>query len=475
MKIGGVAGVIFPISILQNGGLYREARLFLLRHFEIIALATFGPNAFMKTGIGTVTLFLRRRDSSTATAAGKTAGRIADGDPNSEDNALESEYAINVLGSDTEEYRTSLEFPDESELPTFKEHVVAFNVTGRAAALQRRREYRTATPEDRQEMLHRELRSFVARRERERVECFALVSGREVLAVIPPPSKKDEEQFLGYRFSDRRGREGMMYLSGGEHLETPLFDPLDRANPEKIATAIRAAFETGQVSIPASVASFCQRLSPAELIDFDQVPFEIAIRNRPPVTPQPFAVPSEKLTVLCDVNIGGTPATNRPLYYRDGKHLWVAISDMQGQVITATSKRITDEAVANSNVKLVEAGTTLISFKLSVGKTARAGADLYTNEAIAALVPKEEWKHRVSQDYLFALFTLFGKRLMNLGDLGGKQLGMVMNKKMLGSLRIPLLDDAKTEAFTRVFKQRESDAAAVKVLEPMLWRFEEVD
>ena len=44
----------------------------------------------------------------------------------------------------------------------------------------------------------------------------------------------------------------------------------------------------------------------------------------------------------------------------------------------------------------------LLSFKLSIGKTAIAGKDLYTNEAIAGLIPKTK---DLKDDYLFHLFN----------------------------------------------------------------------
>ena len=49
---------------------------------------------------------------------------------------------------------------------------------------------------------------------------------------------------------------------------------------------------------------------------------------------------------------------------------------MNGGVITQTKEQITDDAVDNSNVKLIPKGTTLLSFKLSIGKTAIAGVDI---------------------------------------------------------------------------------------------------
>jgi type I restriction enzyme S subunit len=90
----------------------------------------------------------------------------------------------------------------------------------------------------------------------------------------------------------------------------------------------------------------------------------------------------------CDIAIGGTPARNRPDYWdseNQTQNYWVAISDLKSRFITATSERLTNEGVANSNAKLVKRGTVLLSFKLSVGRTAIADVDVYTNEAIAAL------------------------------------------------------------------------------------------
>lgn len=65
---------------------------------------------------------------------------------------------------------------------------------------------------------------------------------------------------------------------------------------------------------------------------------------------------------------------------------------MNGQVITDTKEKISDEAIKKSNVKLIPKDTTLLSFKLSIGKTAIAGKDLYTNEAIAGLIPNDNNK-----------------------------------------------------------------------------------
>ena len=125
---------------------------------------------------------------------------------------------------------------------------------------------------------------------------------------------------------------------------------------------------------------------------------------------------------LCELVIGGTPL-KRNLRFFGGPHLWVKIGDMSnanGLPITATEETITDAGRDNSNVKLVPKGTLLLSFKLSVGKVAIAGADLYTNEAIAALIPKDG---RVLPKYLYYVLpelTLFGTRKAAKGRTSSK-------------------------------------------------------
>jgi len=57
--------------------------------------------------------------------------------------------------------------------------------------------------------------------------------------------------------------------------------------------------------------------------------------------------------------------------------------------VTQTRERITELGARESRSRLLKAGTLLFSFKLTIGKMAIAGMDLYTNEAIAALIPND--------------------------------------------------------------------------------------
>ena len=75
----------------------------------------------------------------------------------------------------------------------------------------------------------------------------------------------------------------------------------------------------------------------------------------------------------------------------------MSIADLKSASVNRSKEFISDLGVANSNVKLVPRGTVMMSFKLTIGRTAVAGRDLYTNEAIAAFFPNRD----LDSDFLF--------------------------------------------------------------------------
>lgn len=102
----------------------------------------------------------------------------------------------------------------------------------------------------------------------------------------------------------------------------------------------------------------------------------------------------------------------------------------QGHVITRTKEQITDAGARAG--KQVQPGTVLLSFKLSIGKVARAGMPLYTNEAIAALPIKDS--NCVDEAYLL-------RALQSMDLAGGSNraaMGATLNKATLHDVLIPI-------------------------------------
>lgn len=139
---------------------------------------------------------------------------------------------------------------------------------------------------------------------------------------------------------------------------------------------------------------------------------------------------TSRLEEICEISIGRTPSRNSKEYWGSG-YKWVSISDMKSEVITQTKEEITEKAVSSLNCKKIPAGTLLMSFKLSIGKLAFAGTELYTNEAIASLIIRDE-------TILNNKFLFFALKQMKFS--GGNQavMGVTLNSKSLASIQIPL-------------------------------------
>ena len=100
----------------------------------------------------------------------------------------------------------------------------------------------------------------------------------------------------------------------------------------------------------------------------------------------------EKVRVsdVFDLRMGKTPSRKSLSYWRDGNHDWVSIADLGsfGKYVGSSKERINDLAIAETGIKPAPANTVLMSFKLSLGKTAITTVPVYTNEAIMAFVDK---------------------------------------------------------------------------------------
>jgi type I restriction enzyme S subunit len=107
------------------------------------------------------------------------------------------------------------------------------------------------------------------------------------------------------------------------------------------------------------------------------------------------------LRYCCKFTVGWTPSTKNPAYF-DGKNIWVTIADMKSKYIDDSANYVSDLAIKESNVSIIPKGSLLYSFKLSVGKVAFAGKDIYTNEAIFAVLPAKEY----SLTYLYYSFPI---------------------------------------------------------------------
>lgn len=440
----GIAVIVLPSSILTNGNIYIKCREILLQHFDLVAIAEFGSGTFGKTGTNTATLFLRRKQAAPNLAEHykNRIGQWQSGnfgfDGLFEDHHLLQSYC-NHCGFNLDDYKAFLSAIEEmpsaiAETELFQEYRKAF---------EKRKFAKSAN-------LAKEWLNFAKAIEADKMQFFMLAQNnpQDVLVVKMPADNKEKKAFLGYEWSSAKGNEGIKYLNqtssdeddslaklkGINQIQTPLFNPQNLFDETKINSLIRQNFNQQAVEIPQTLANYVSLLPLTQILDFSRVDFDKAIRTS---VQKKIGIVSKypiiRLGEICDVLIGGTPSRANGEYFT-GNNLWVSISEMKGKIITDTKEKITDTAIQNSNVKLIPKGTTLLSFKLSIGKTAIAGADLYTNEAIAGLIPID--KQALLDSYLFHIFN---GGLIDLENVGNKAFGKSLNSKYLREeVKIPL-------------------------------------
>lgn len=137
-----------------------------------------------------------------------------------------------------------------------------------------------------------------------------------------------------------------------------------------------------------------------------------------------------KLSELLDISIGRTPSRNEPNYWGKG-YPWVSIRDLSSRTVVGTKEQITDLGVSGARCKLIPKGTLLFSFKLTIGKMAFAGCDLYTNEAIAAFSIKD--KKKLNPDFLY-----YALQAATYGGSNQAVMGKTLNSKSLANIEIPV-------------------------------------
>jgi len=146
----------------------------------------------------------------------------------------------------------------------------------------------------------------------------------------------------------------------------------------------------------------------------------------------------KKLGEICTISIGKTPSRANNKFWDVGKernNIWLSIRDLNSTV----GKKIFDsrEYISNSGAdlfKIVPKGTLLVSFKLTLGRLAFAGTDLYTNEAIAALEIKND--EEIDKQYLYYYLSFFDWDAETKGDTKVK--GKTLNKAKLKAISVVL-------------------------------------
>lgn len=135
---------------------------------------------------------------------------------------------------------------------------------------------------------------------------------------------------------------------------------------------------------------------------------------------------------ITEINMGSTPSTKNHNYWDNGTIPWVAISDLDNNVIYETKKCITEYGAETMKNRKIPKNSILLSFKLSIGKLGIAGCEMYCNEAIVYL---NSLNKTIPQMYLYYILECLNLEKYGRGTIGSSG---NLNKEILKTVPIPI-------------------------------------
>ncbi|MFC5281870.1 N-6 DNA methylase [Arcanobacterium canis] len=280
LKPSGVAAVILPASILSNETTtYTAAREQLLQNFYIRAIAGFGSNTFGETGTNTVILFLERIEEPPVRfkLVADSAHAILSGAPLDgwEDQDIYNAYLsqISVSSDEYQLFITETEpyhhFRDTNYL---KSYVTAFENQAHVKNKLKQKTFQRCSAQEQQHWLDREFYKYVKAAELKKIRYFAMVYQQTVLVITAPKVNEEQKEFLGYTWTKRQGRKGIVITKPGGML----YNPDNRFDDNTLAGLVRATFDSTRRTLE-SHKDYYQYIQLKDMIDFSRADFGKAI------------------------------------------------------------------------------------------------------------------------------------------------------------------------------------------------------
>jgi type I restriction enzyme M protein len=418
LKCGGMAGIIMPSSILSNAGIYTKTREILLQHFDIIAIAELGSNTFMATGTNTVVLFLKRRKKSFAKEVKEKVSRAFADYKDVTINGIEkpiSKYVTHTWGSiSINDYVTLLKKQPNKNI---EKHDIYLEY-------QKKIKIKNSI----------EKWNKILKLEEEKLFYFILSYSQKVI-LVKTGQKKEEKQFLGYEFSNRRGSEGIHPIQRGKSIDecTSLFDADTHDNPLKASTYVYKAFN-GDVSfsIHESLKQNVCRIDLVNMLMFDQVNFEKSIS----LSAKKMIIIESKwelvrLGSISQVLGGGTPDTKNEEYW-DGDFNWATLVDTKRKYLYSTERKITTRGIESSSATLLPVNSVIFSSRATIGDVCISKVKTCTNQGYQSFVCDAS---KVHFEYLYHILKCYA---LNIASLASGMTYPEISKSLISDFKIPL-------------------------------------
>lgn len=271
LKPDGIAAVILPSSILSNSSAsYIKAREEILKNFAVHAIVLFGSKTFGATGTNTVALYLKKNSEPPVKSeiAKDNAAAVFENEElkiTSDKNIFDS--YCKKINIPKDEYlafikaaRNAEEYTQHKNHPYFGMYVKDFEESADFKKLKA-------------EKLDRAFYDYALQIEKEKLYYFALVYKQQTLVVTAPGDNAEQEAFLGYSWSNRKGDEGIKIKSGAPQNSCGLLYNIhdeEHSTARYVKDAFLGIYRSGK---------YIENYSLKDMIDFSRTTFDKAIKT----------------------------------------------------------------------------------------------------------------------------------------------------------------------------------------------------
>ena len=446
LKPQGIAAVILPSSILSNSSTsYIKAREEILKNFAIKSIVQFSSKTFGATGTNTVVLFMQKnseppvkseivKDNVSAIFANETLSVASDKE-------ILKNYCQKIGVSEEEYTQFAKDAKTMADYRAYKENAY-FGMY--VSDFEKSTAYKTAAKQDekaeaKDEKTHKENRikafyEYALGIEKEKLYYFALVYKQTTFVVSAPNADKEQEAFLGYTWSNRKGDEGIKIKSTNQSEYCGLlYNTQDREH--SIAHSVKDAFSGIYRD-----STYCTANALKDMIDFSRSTFDKAIKcnvQKKAVQIQSKFSQRTIQEITSIIETGSRPsggAISSGVLSLGGEH----IDNTSGFLNLTEPKFVSEEYFESAGRGKIKKYDFLICKDGALtGKVALVRDELDNKKA---MVNEHVFIVRCTnietQKYLFHFFCSLGQSLLKANITGAAQGGL--NSSNFKSIKIPL-------------------------------------
>ena len=285
LKPNGVAAVVLPSSILnKENESFISARESLLRNFNIIAIATLGSKTFGATGTNTVILFLQKFNEPpkrTDMVLDSVEAILSKADIDGwEDESILRGY-LKKIGVKKDTYDKLLakseDYTHWKDDNYFVQHYDEFVTSTEYVKKSKQKTFLKLSDAEQKKWFNQKFYEYVFSIEQEKLFYYSLVYNQDTLVISAPDENKEQEKFLGYKWSNRKGQEGIQIIKAGGYL----YNAFDRSDNNSIAGLIRNAFSDEDEFDVEDLSDYYYRLRLQDMLDFSGTTFNKSIKTTP--------------------------------------------------------------------------------------------------------------------------------------------------------------------------------------------------